>query len=109
MLSEFNFLNKKTPGPIQLYHFENYILISGKTKTIKDQLLRIGRYNPVIKCWVINCTYINQATDIVNQVKEAAKKKRLEQFHRLLRLQKIEPEAPFIRHIDRLSFGVIND
>ena len=115
------------PHNLDAYQINNNILLCGKkTYDIKDDLKLIGsQFNGQHKCWSIPHDQIDYILDLieVNKEKDLLEKERIQQQkittrlknleeknlikkENLIlqkRLEKEEPELPYIRHIDRLS------
>lgn len=114
------------PHNLQAYQINNDILLCGKkTYDIKDDLKLIGsNFNGKHKCWSIPHDQINYVLDLieVNKEKDMLEKEKIQEQKTLTklknleeknlikkenlilqkRLEKEEPELPYIRHIDRL-------
>ncbi len=122
-----NQIPSKIPHNLQAYQIDNNILLCGKkTYDMKDDLKSIGtEFNGKHKCWSIPHDQIDYILDLidVNKEKDILEKERIQEEKTLTKLKKLEeqnlikkenlilqkrldkeePELPYIRHIDRLS------
>ena len=131
-ISLVNQIPSKIPHNLEAYQINNNILLCGKkTYDIKDDLKSIGgQFNGQHKCWSIPNDQIDYILDLidVNKEKDILEKKIIQEEKTLTKLKKAEeqnlikkenlilqkrldkeePELPYIRHIDRLSKDELN-
>lgn len=128
-----NQIPTKINHDLELYQINNDILLCGKkTYDIKDDLKLVGsQFNGKYKCWSITRDQIDYALDLIGKNKEQdiTEKERIQAQKTLTRLNNLEekdliskeklivqrrldkeePELPYIYHIDRLSKDELNE
>ena len=132
-ISIINQVPTKIPHNLQAYQIDNNILLCGKrTYDLKDDLKSIGsQFNGKYKCWSIPHDQIDYILDLIDNNKESdiLEKEQIQQQKTLTRLKNLEeknlikrenlilqkrldkeePELPYVRHLDRLSEKELND